>query len=135
MANLHIYFNLFFLFQQDIVGTNDSLGEAILSLTPLYRKAMKKNESCKVEDMWVKCTHPNFKGVRVSALQISIFVISFHTDLAINRNRGKYECQLRYYQQQIMTFSLLAWVETPQMKTHSFQSQNDHRCLMAWVIC
>eukprot|EP00301_Raphidiophrys_heterophryoidea_P027149 c9514_g1_i2.p1 GENE.c9514_g1_i2~~c9514_g1_i2.p1 ORF type:complete len:929 (-),score=237.01 c9514_g1_i2:47-2833(-) len=52
------------IWDQDIVGANDAMGECIMSLKPLYKRAMKSQASAKMEKMWVKCTHPNFEGVR-----------------------------------------------------------------------
>jgi len=52
------------IWDQDIVGANDALGESIMSLKPLYKRAMKSQAAARMEKIWVKCTHPNFEGVR-----------------------------------------------------------------------
>ena len=52
------------VWDQDIIGADDAIGEAELNLKSMYEKVLKKNVKQKQERMWVPCTHPNFKGVQ-----------------------------------------------------------------------
>eukprot|EP00298_Acanthocystis_sp_HF-20_P017867 c21850_g3_i3.p1 GENE.c21850_g3_i3~~c21850_g3_i3.p1 ORF type:complete len:931 (+),score=389.39 c21850_g3_i3:170-2962(+) len=62
------------IWDRDLIGSDDALGEALISLKPLFKTAMKKKESVKMENFWVKCTHPNYSGVR-GQIKISLEVL------------------------------------------------------------
>ena len=48
----------------DLIGANDAIGEAELNLKPIYEKALKKRTRQCIERQWVPCTHPNYAGVQ-----------------------------------------------------------------------
>ena len=48
----------------DLVGANDAIGEAELNLKPIYDRALKRKVGQSIERQWVPFSHPNFPGVQ-----------------------------------------------------------------------
>jgi len=48
----------------DLIGANDAIGEAQLNLRALCDKAVKRGGAVKQESTWIPCTHPNYKEVQ-----------------------------------------------------------------------
>lgn len=58
------------IWDADILSADDAIGEAQITLKPLCERALKRGGNLKLDNIFVPCTHPNFKGsqgtVRVS---------------------------------------------------------------------
>ena len=52
------------VWDQDLIGADDAIGEAELNLKPMLDKVLKKGAGAKQDGMWIDMTHPNFKGVQ-----------------------------------------------------------------------
>ena len=61
------------VWDQDVIGADDAIGEAELNLKAMLDKVLKKGQGAKQDGMWVATTHPNFKGVQ-ARIRISIEV-------------------------------------------------------------
>tara|TARA_B110001452_G_scaffold264206_1_gene266845 strand:- start:238 stop:4518 length:4281 start_codon:yes stop_codon:yes gene_type:complete len=48
----------------DLIGANDAIGEAELNLKPIYDRALKRKTGQSIERQWVPFSHPNFLGVQ-----------------------------------------------------------------------
>ncbi|KAL3916050.1 MAG: hypothetical protein SGPRY_006984 [Prymnesium sp.] len=59
----------------DLIGANDAIGEAQLNLKPLCLKASKRGGSVRQDSFWVPCTHPNFKQVQ-ARVRMTIELVS-----------------------------------------------------------
>ncbi|KAL1498830.1 hypothetical protein AB1Y20_014132 [Prymnesium parvum] len=70
----------------DLIGANDAIGEAQLNLKALCEKAQKRGGSVRQESVWIPCTHPNFKEVQ-ARVRLTMELVS-RAD-AIMRPAGK----------------------------------------------
>ena len=61
------------VWDQDIIGADDAIGEAELNLKPMLDKVLKKGAGAKQDGMWIVATHPNFKGPQ-ARIRISLEV-------------------------------------------------------------
>ena len=52
------------VWDHDLIGANDAIGEAQLNLRALCDKAVKRGGAARQEATWIPCTHPNFKEVQ-----------------------------------------------------------------------
>jgi len=70
----------------DLIGANDAIGEAQLNLKALCDKAIKRGGSVRQDSVWIPCTHPNYKEVQ-ARVRISMELVT-RAD-AIIRPAGK----------------------------------------------
>ena len=68
------------VWDQDIIGADDAIGEAELNLKAMYDKALKKTMGQKQNGIWVDCHHPNFKGAQ-ARVRLSIEVLTLPESL------------------------------------------------------
>lgn len=50
------------IWDADILSADDAIGEAQITLKPLCDRALKRGGNLKLDNIFVPCTHPNFKG-------------------------------------------------------------------------
>ena len=83
------------VWDQDIIGADDAIGEAELNLKAMYDKALKKTMGQKQNGIWVDCNHPNFKGVQ-ARVRLSIEVMTLPESLIkpAGRERNR-ECRCK----------------------------------------
>ena len=70
----------------DLIGANDAIGEAQLNLKSLCEKAIKRGGSVRQDSVWIPCTHPNYKEVQ-ARVRLTMELVS-RAD-AIMRPAGK----------------------------------------------
>ena len=76
------------VWDQDIIGADDAIGEAELNLKSMYDKVLKKNVKQSQERMWVPFTHPNFKGVQARVC-MSIEVLTLQEAILFPAGRAR----------------------------------------------
>jgi hypothetical protein len=56
------------IWDKDLVGSDDSLGEISLNLRSLMRKAFQTKKRQSIDEKWLQIMHPNFEGVQGEVL-------------------------------------------------------------------
>jgi hypothetical protein len=56
------------------LNANDAIGEVIVDMGPLYKRAVKQKERCGASKQFLTCTHPAYEGPR-GKIEIQIDLI------------------------------------------------------------
>ena len=77
------------VWDDDVIGADDAIGEAELNVKSLYDRALrKKGQSMHMEKTWIACKHANFTGVQAE-VQISIDLLTLQEARAKPAGRGR----------------------------------------------
>ena len=77
------------VWDDDVIGADDAIGEAELNVKHLYDRAMrKKGQSVSMEKQWVATKHANFTGVQAEVL-LSIELLTLSEARAKPAGRGQ----------------------------------------------
>jgi len=67
----------FSLWDENLVGSAENVGEAVLNLAPFFgRTLQEKTSQTKLKPLWVRFTHPNYQGVRLGQLYVEASIVT-----------------------------------------------------------